>query len=221
MKYILYNDFKYTFSKKNKMLLVYFIMVLLYSLYSKTDILDNEILNMILGVNFSFENVHPINFIFFIFCIGYPIYLSFNLFISDNKTGYCNLFLRMKSNRWITLKLISIFIYLLIIKIIIYLIPILIGGDSLLIDIFIVKIFFTDLIFSYLNSIILIFLYLIGKKNLSISGIIFIISLIIMAFFKFNIIYISNYLHFLIFIFIICNLLLIFLFKYLFVLYFE
>ena len=158
MKYIFSNDLKFFISKKNKLLLFYLFMILLFSLYLSFSKNDINQLYMILGVNYTLESLESIPFIFFSFNIFYSLFLSLNLFLQDCKKGCDYIFLRISYTKWITFKLISIFIFLVIVKTTIYLLTIIIMDKSILFSMNITPIFASDLLISFILSLLLIWL---------------------------------------------------------------
>ena len=184
MKYIFSNDLKFFISKKNKLLLFYLFMILLFSLYLSFSKNDINQLYMILGVNYTLESLESIPFIFFSFNIFYSLFLSLNLFLQDSKKGCDYIFLRISYTKWITFKLISIFIFLVIVKTTIYLLTIIIMDKSILFSMNITPIFASDLLISFILSLLLIWLWVLNKKNK--------ILMILIAFFLFILVFYLN-----------------------------
>lgn len=184
MKYIFLNDLKFFISKKNKLLLLYLFMILLFSLYLSFSKNDINQLYMILGVNYTLESLESIPFIFFSFNIFYSLFLSLNLFLQNSKKGCDYIFLRISYTKWITFKLISIFIFLVIVKTTIYLLTIIIMDKSILFSMNITPIFASDLLISFILSLLLIWLWVLNKKNK--------ILMILIAFFLFILVFYLN-----------------------------
>lgn len=184
MKYIFLNDLKFFISKKNKLLLFYLFMILLFSLYLSFSKNDINQLYMILGVNYTLESLESIPFIFFSFNIFYSLFLSLNLFLQDSKKECDYIFLRISYTKWITFKLISIFILLVIVKTTIYLLTIIIMDKSILFSMNITPIFASDLLISFILSLLLIWLWVLNKKNK--------ILMILIAFFLFILVFYLN-----------------------------
>ena len=184
MKYIFLNDLKFFISKKNKLLFFYLFMILLFSLYLSFSKNDINQLYMILGVNYTLESLESIPFIFFSFNIFYSLFLSLNLFLQDSKKGCDYIFLRISYTKWITFKLISIFIFLVIVKTTIYLLTIIIMDKGILFSMNITPIFASDLLISFILSLLLIWLWVLNKKNK--------ILMILIAFFLFILVFYLN-----------------------------
>ena len=184
MKYIFLNDLKFFISKKNKLLLFYLFMILLFSLYLSFSKNDINQLYMILGVNYTLESLESIPFIFFSFNIFYSLFLSLNLFLQNSKKGCDYIFLRISYTKWITFKLISIFIFLVIVKTTIYLLTIIIMDKGILFSMNITPIFASDLLISFILSLLLIWLWVLNKKNK--------ILMILIAFFLFILVFYLN-----------------------------
>ena len=159
-------------------------MILLFSLYLSFSKNDINQLYMILGVNYTLESLESIPFIFFSFNIFYSLFLSLNLFLQNSKKGCDYIFLRISYTKWITFKLISIFIFLVIVKTTIYLLTIIIMDKSILFSMNITPIFASDLLISFILSLLLIWLWVLNKKNK--------ILMILIAFFLFILVFYLN-----------------------------
>lgn len=166
MKYMYLNNLDFIRSRENRIFLIYLLAVIVGSLYfidSKSDI---NILYTILGVNYSFSEHSNIGFIYFGLNLLYGIFISLNLFFQDSRKNYDTIFLRMTTLKWIVYKMFTIFITLFLIKVLIYSIVTFVGVfNDCIPNLNIILVFLTDFFLSFLVSLIIILVYLLGKKN--------------------------------------------------------
>jgi hypothetical protein len=187
MKYIMYNDLFYIFSKKKKILFLIFIIpifIFLININSKFSSFD-EIIYFILGVNLNQDSsiFEVILFLINVICI---LYINMDNFFKDLDYNMDNIFLRVNIRRWYILKLFTTSIFISIIKCILYLLLTIIYLTFYKYNINIINIIFIlakDIIYNFiifqLFCIILSFVSII-KKNKVYSIFIFSILLFIL-----------------------------------------
>lgn len=183
MKYVLKNDIRNLFSKNLFIIETFIFIIICFPIISKMAgyNFDKEILYMCNGISNNFST-NIIAGLLFVMNIAFYLYITIYLFTFDIKNGIDNLFARIKPNKWIKYKLISITIILTIIKTLLFLITVL-NNTDLLDNVY--TIFFNQFLAIILLNYIVIYTYIwIVNSNKILT--IFNILLIIVYFIIYN-----------------------------------
>ena len=166
MKYLFYNDIKSLFKDKSLKLIM---IVLILELIFQFIIIDDNIINLILGRNF--EDIrYYIATLFFLLHILLFTYVSLNIYLKDIIYNLDNIFLRIHPAIFIIEKILFIFVAVIIIRLLEYLaiIPILIK-TSYSLKLLSVN-FIKDLLFYMMFSLCIVltreYKWLIGEKSI-------------------------------------------------------
>lgn len=121
MKYIIYSDLFYLFSKKKKILFFIFIFPIFMFLININSEISGfeEIIYFVLGVNLDqYSSIFEvILFLINVICI---LYINMDMFFKDLDYNMDNIFLRVNVRKWYILKLFTISIFISIMKCILY-----------------------------------------------------------------------------------------------------
>lgn len=165
MNYIVKNDILYLLKYKKKIMLMYFLMIVIYivvGLISKSSN-DAQLFYDSLGLNCSLTK-NVLVMMMYLFNVGIFLYISFILFTKDIKNGIDNIFLRLDKKKWLLVKIMSILLVTIIIKISVYLILtllLLINGIHIN---NIVNLFIIDILYISIIQNIALALYIINSK---------------------------------------------------------
>lgn len=167
MWYIIKSDLLNILSYKKRYIAVYFLVIIFYFLYSKSFALTqgNDLLNRMLGLHFSTES-DLISISLYFYTLSSFLYFAIYLFSKDLKNGIDNLFLRIQPNNWLVIKLISITLITLVIKIFAYLLTTLLVGLDALDVIQTIRLFWSDIICISIIQNLLLLLHILAKKNI-------------------------------------------------------
>ena len=123
MKYLFYNDICYLKFKRNKIILVYFILPFIsYFLLVNANMSTMQIILSCLGLNFNIKENSIFEIIIFITNISFFTFIIIDLFLKDICYQTDNIFLRMSPQKWIFLKIIYSFIIIFTIRLLQYMI---------------------------------------------------------------------------------------------------
>jgi hypothetical protein len=110
MKFLIYNDIRFVIRNHKNIYFWYGISIILYFTL-KISIKDSLVFDAAkdsLGVQCSLDNADIMQIIMYILNVGIYAYIALNIFIKDIKNGVDNIFLRVGTLRWVTIKVISI-----------------------------------------------------------------------------------------------------------------
>ncbi len=211
MKYILINDILSFIKKYYRYLLGYFIILI--SMIFIQNIVgfksDENLFIDIVGLNLD-SNGNLYSLLMFLLNLAIHLLVIFQIFDNDIKNGLTNIFLRINKQKWIIYKYISITFINLILRLIVYSLTFIffkILSGSLSINI--IKYFLINFLFIMLIDYLFLNIYILTKKNKILLYIVFIITISLGVFLK-NI----RIVDFNIFILLLLNLLLSYLFYY-------
>ena len=178
MKYVFFNDLYYLLTQKYKIIVSYILTFIIFYflilVLNKVDDLSYSeyYLNNLFGLDYNPKELFDVlKMGMLILNYAFYVYLSLLIVLND-LDNIDNLFLRIKTQNWITCKLISSLIISLFINTIIYLFPLLYGTVNFGFYLIIIK---KTLIILIINMIILLLL-LLYNKNKIICFIIFLLS---------------------------------------------
>ena len=166
MKYLIRNDISDVIKENKKVLIMYFslniFLVLFGAFYLGLDYDDT--MAKTLGLVLNFEKRDTIEIMAFTFNLAFYIYLFIYIFTKDLTSGLDNIFLRMKSEKWLIGKFISILIicaFFLFINYFLYIIAMLLTGNSLF---FAGSLYLKHLLFYLVCGYAVILLFIVGQK---------------------------------------------------------
>ncbi len=182
MKYIFLNDISHIFKRQRKIFIIYFISIIIISIFYSIGKMDyKEVISIVLGNNYTSTSLY-IEVIMYLLNLFICIYFIFDIYTKDLRYQLDNIFLRMKPIIWIEIKFLSFLLFMYIFKLLEYFIIIFIiflfkhNMDFG----YILKLFITDYIYyifiQYLSLMIYIMYFLLEKFKIFIMIIIFIIS---------------------------------------------
>lgn len=182
MKYIFLNDVSHIIKKQQKIFIIYFISIIITSLfYSLSGIDYKKVISIVLGNDCNSSSLY-IEFIMYLLNLFICIYFVSNIYIKDIRYQLDNIFLRMKPNKWIEIKFLSFLLFMFVIKLIEYsiiLLTIYFFGYNVELS-YILRLFIIDYIYyifvQYLSLVIYIIYFLLQKARILIIIIIFIIG---------------------------------------------
>lgn len=110
MKFILKNDISFLFLKEKKIISLYYIVsIILFITFSKFSYMDNkDILIMINGLDVVLEKQDMFSFMIYLFILSFYCYIIFLLFTKDARSNLENIFLRITTKKWLSLKMLSV-----------------------------------------------------------------------------------------------------------------
>ncbi len=174
MSCMLYYNFFQILKQKKSYIISYFIVFLFCLFFLKLFDFDENIL-FYGSLGLSLSNKHILITILYIFHRIFFLFISFYIFTYDFSNSIDNIFLRIKSGKFILLKCFSIFMSTLVIKLVVYALFFLIAKLFFTMDIdflTFISVFLLDLLyFSFIQFFFLLF-YLIFQCYL-IAGIVF------------------------------------------------
>ena len=112
MKFILKNDVSFLFQKEKKIIFLYYIItMLLFITFSKFSYLDNKsVFIMVNGLDTGLERQDTVSLMIYLFILSFYCYIIFLLFTKDARSNLENIFLRITAKKWLSLKIISVFL---------------------------------------------------------------------------------------------------------------
>lgn len=112
MKFILKNDVSFLFQKEKKIIFLYYIItMLLFITFSKFSYLDNKsVFIMVNGLDTVLERQDTVSLMIYLFILSFYCYIIFLLFTKDARSNLENIFLRITAKKWLSLKIISVFL---------------------------------------------------------------------------------------------------------------
>lgn len=112
MKFILKNDVSFLFQKEKKIIFLYYIItMLLFITFSKFSYLDNKsVFIMVNGLDTVLERQDTVSLMIYLFILSFYCYIIFLLFTKDARSNLENIFLRITTKKWLSLKIISVFL---------------------------------------------------------------------------------------------------------------
>ena len=145
LKYLIFNDFSYTVKFQKLLLIVYFIYLVVFSILKIYVLNYDDGFYVVLGLNAGIEN-NFLNMVTFFLNILVFILIGTSLFIKDLSKNKSNIFLRIKSFKWVLMKFCSMIIQFAVILSICYLVVYLLFNFFGEISQYIISIYFTNLI---------------------------------------------------------------------------
>ena len=160
MIYILYNSFFQILKQKINYIISYFVVFLFCLFFINIFNFDGNIL-FYGSLGFDFTNKHILMIILYVFHRIFFLFISFHIFTYDFFNSLDNIFLRVKSGKFILLKCFSIFISTFVIKLVVYALFLIATKLLFRIDIYLptfISTFFLDLLyFSFIQFLFLLF----------------------------------------------------------------
>lgn len=161
MKFILKNDVSFLFLKEKKIIFLYYIVsIILFIAFSKFSYMDNkDILIMINGLDVVLEKQDMFSFMIYLFILSFYCYIIFLLFTKDARSNLENIFLRITTKKWLSLKMLSVLLITICILFFNYLLLFL---TSFLIEepnYILFSYFFKNLLYIFMIQLLVIFNY--------------------------------------------------------------
>lgn len=188
MKYILVNDFSHLLKKK-RLILIYLILIfsnLLFKIFDFRNILDDDYF-ITLGLMIDSNNY--ISIITYILNIMFTIYLFFSIYTLSFKNNSENIFLRISIEKWSFLKVLSMFLIIIFIKLFLHTTALLIFKIINIKIINNILFLLTDILLASIITLLTMILQLIINKNI----LNIVVLTVIILFSKYlNVVYLSN-----------------------------
>jgi len=168
MKYVLLDDIKYIFGKNKKIILSYFVVLVLlllgYMFLSYTD--PKKMPTKVFGLDLSFNKFNWLEMLSYMLSLSIYIILSIKLFIKDMASNSENIFLRISKKKWVSYKLLSIICCTILYMLICYfLIFVLVYTVKNILLINIISLYLKNLIYILTFEVLFIHIYCIALKQ--------------------------------------------------------
>ena len=215
MKYLLLNDIDYLIRKRGKIIILLFVIPFVFILLNLNNILPTkEIIIKSMGLSFDIKNFSLVELIMFMFSITSSLFIVIDVYLKDIDYQLENIWLRMNALNWYLRKSICFSIFMLILKILQYLLitlfMLLCGKNIAFFDIILICI--NEWIYLLFIQYLFLLIYIVSSLFVKNKLIPILLFLVIFIFLPKNIIFVSNYNEYIIFTVIMFNIILSYIF---------